>query len=72
MSDEESASNRRDELIEAALARRKYSPVLKRRVEFLLDGVEDRTRLRCCNSGCFVCSQELLNIVSEVELALKG
>ena len=72
MSDEASASSRRDALIEAALARRKYSPVLKRRIEFLLDGVEDRTRLRCCNSGCFVCSQELLNIVSEVELALKS
>jgi len=69
---EASASNRRGELIEAALARRNYSPVLKRRVEFLLDGVEDRTRLRCCNSGCFVCSQELLNIVNEVEAALKA
>lgn len=62
----------RDALIEAALAKRNYSPVLKRRIEFLLDGVEDRTRLRCCNSGCFVCSQELLNIVNEVEAGLKG
>jgi hypothetical protein len=62
---------RRDALIEAALARRNYSPVLKRRIGFLLDGTEDRTRLRCCNSGCFVCSQELLNIVNEVEAALR-
>jgi len=72
MSDEAPISKRREALIEAALARRNYSPVLKRRIEFLLDGVEDRTRLRCCNSGCFVCSQELLNIISEVEAALRG
>ena len=57
-------------LIEAALARREYSPVLRRRIEFLLDGVEDRARLRCCNSGCFVCSQQLLEILAEVEAAL--
>lgn len=60
----------RGALIEAALARRNYSPVLRRRIEFLLDGVEDRARLRCCNSGCFVCSQQLLEIVAEVEAAL--
>ena len=60
----------RGALIEAALARRNYSPILRRRVEFLLDGVEDRNRLRCCNSGCFVCSRELLAIVTEVEAAL--
>ena len=57
-------------MIEAALARRNYSPILRRRIEFLLDGVEDRTRLRCCNSGCFVCSQQLLEIVAEVEATL--
>lgn len=57
-------------LIEAALARRNYSPILRRRIEFLLDGVEDRSRLRCCDSGCFVCSRELLAIVVEVEAAM--
>lgn len=60
----------RGALIEAALERRNYSPVLRRRIEFLLDGVEDRARLRCCNSGCFVCSQRLLEIVAEVEAEL--
>ncbi len=60
----------RGELIDAALSRRNYSPILRRRIEFLLDGVEDRRRLRCCNSGCFVCSQHLLAIVAEVEAAL--
>jgi hypothetical protein len=53
--------------IEAALGRRNYSPILAERIERLLDGVEDRTRLRCCNSGCFVCAQELLAILDEVE-----
>jgi len=53
--------------IDLALAKRNYSPVLRERIERLLDGVEDRTRLRCCNSGCFVCVQELLAILAEVE-----
>jgi hypothetical protein len=53
--------------IDQALARRNYSPILRERVERLLDGVEDRGRLRCCNSGCFVCVQELLAILTEVE-----
>ncbi len=53
--------------IDQALARRNYSPVLRHRIESLLDGVEDRNRLRCCNSGCFVCVQELLAILAEVE-----
>lgn len=53
--------------IDQALARRNYSPVLRSRIERLLDGVEDRARLRCCNSGCFVCVQELLAILAEVE-----
>jgi hypothetical protein len=53
--------------IDLALAKRNYSPVLRTRIERLLDGVEDRTRLRCCNSGCFVCVQELLAILAEVE-----
>ena len=56
-------------LIEAALARRCYAPHLRERIERLLDGREDRTRLRCCNSGCFVCAQQLLDIVAEVESA---
>ena len=53
--------------IEAALARRNYSAALRARIVRLLDGHEDRTRLHCCNSGCFVCAQELLDIVAEVE-----
>ncbi len=53
--------------IDQALAKRNYSPVLRLRIEKLLDGIEDRERLRCCNSGCFVCVQELLAILAEVE-----
>jgi len=53
--------------IDQALAKRNYSPVLRLRIEKLLDGIEDRARLRCCNSGCFVCVQELLAILAEVE-----
>lgn len=55
--------------IDAALARRNYAPHLRERIERLLDGREDRTRLRCCNSGCFVCAQQLLDILAEVEAA---
>jgi hypothetical protein len=57
-------------LIAQALEKRRYSPILRERIERLLDGVEDRNRLRCCNSGCFVCVQELLAIVQEVEHGL--
>jgi hypothetical protein len=57
-------------LIAQALEKRRYSPILRERIERLLDGVEDRNRLRCCNSGCFVCVQELLAIVQEVEQGL--
>ena len=53
--------------IEAALAKRNYSAALCARIVRLLDGLEDRTRLKCCSSGCFVCAQELLDIVAEVE-----
>jgi hypothetical protein len=53
--------------IDAALTKRNYALVLRERIERLLDGREDRTRLRCCNSGCFVCVQQLLAIVEEVE-----
>jgi hypothetical protein len=53
--------------IDQALAKRNFSPVLRVRIERLLDGVEDRERLRCCNSGCFVCVQELKAILAEVE-----
>lgn len=53
--------------IDQALAKRNYSPALRQRIERLLDGEEDRARLRCCNSGCFVCVQELLAILEEVE-----
>ena len=57
-------------LIDVALAKRNYAAGLRGRVERLLDGVEDRARLQCCNSGCFVCVQELLAIVTEVEVQL--
>ncbi len=53
--------------IDHALAKRNFSPVLRVRIERLLDGEEDRERLRCCNSGCFVCVQELKAILAEVE-----
>jgi hypothetical protein len=53
--------------IDQALAKRNFSPVLRVRIEGLLDGVEDRDRLHCCNSGCFVCVQELKAILAEVE-----
>ncbi len=63
------ASAARALLIDAALARRNYAAHLRGRIEGLLDGTEDRTRLRCCNSGCFVCVQVLLLIVAEIEAA---
>lgn len=53
--------------IQDALARRDYSPYLSERIEKLLDGREDRARLSCCHSGCYVCVDELLAILSEVE-----
>ncbi len=58
--------------IDQALAKRNYSPVLRERIERLLDGQEDRARLRCCNSGCFVCVQELMAILTEVEMGEDG
>jgi hypothetical protein len=61
---------RRTALIDAALARRNYARELIPRIEGLLDGREDRARLSCCNSGCYVCAQELLAILGEVEAAL--
>jgi len=60
-------SEERAQRIEAALAKRRFSPILAPRIEALLDGREDRARLRCCHSGCFVCVQELLAILDEVE-----
>ncbi len=62
----------RTALIDAALAKRNYSINLRVRIERLLDGVDDRRRLFCCNSGCYVCTQELLAIVEEVERALSA
>ncbi len=59
----------RRNLILIALDKRGYAAGLVERIERLLDGREDRTRLRCCSSGCFVCMQELLKIVAEVEAA---
>jgi hypothetical protein len=57
----------RTERILAALKKRSFSPVLRERIERLLDGREDRTRMRCCNSGCFVCVKELHAIIKEIE-----
>ncbi len=53
--------------IDAALERRGWSPHLRTRIERLLDGVDDRTRLRCCDSGCFVCNREVLRLLDEIE-----
>lgn len=57
----------RTAVIDAALARRNFSVNLRVRIERLVDGVDDRKRLFCCNSGCFVCVKELLAVVEEVE-----
>ena len=59
-------------LIEAALAKRNFSSELAPRFERLLDGIEDRTRLRCCNSGCYVCVKQILAVLDEVEVGLLG
>jgi len=56
--------------IEAALAKRNFSSELAPRFERLLDGIEDRTRLRCCNSGCYVCVKQIHAVLDEVEAGL--
>ncbi|MBA2481730.1 MAG: hypothetical protein H0V44_13790 [Planctomycetes bacterium] len=61
------AGSDRAERIESALARRNYSPAMRTRIEGLLDGREDRDRLRCCNSGCYVCANDLRAILAEIE-----
>jgi hypothetical protein len=58
-----------DAEIDAALARRNLSPVLVPRIRRLLEGQEDRDRLRCCNSGCFVCVKDVRTILAELESA---
>ena len=55
--------------IDAVLARRNLGSQLRPRIERLLDGVEDRRRLGCCSSGCFVCVEDLKAILVEVEQA---
>ena len=55
--------------IDAVLARHNLSPVLVPRIRRLLEGQEDRHRLRCCNSGCFVCVKDLCTILAELESA---
>ncbi len=62
----------RAQVIDAVLARHNFGPQLRLRIERLLDGAEDRTRLHCCNSGCYVCVQDLLRILDEVEKTLPG
>ena len=54
------------ERIDAALARHGFSPALRPRIERLCDGREDPQRLRCCNSGCFVCVLSIQAIVAEL------
>lgn len=53
--------------IEAVLERRNLSPILLPRIQRLLDGREDRNRLRCCHSGCFVCVEDLKAVLAELE-----
>ena len=57
------------ELIAQELERRGWHPGLQGWIEDLCAGREDRTRLRCCRSGCLVCKQEILAIVAKVEAA---
>ena len=57
-------------IIDAALARRNFGPQLRPRIEGLLDGREDRARLSCCNSGCFVCVEDVKKILTEVEAVI--
>lgn len=56
-----------DAAIDVVLARRNLSPVLVPRIRRLLEGQEDRQRLRCCHSGCFVCVEELKSVLTELE-----
>jgi hypothetical protein len=58
--------------IQEALARRNFSPFLGDRIADLLDGREDRARLSCCHSGCFVCVEELRAILGEIEEGRDG
>jgi len=58
--------------IQEALARRNFSPYLGERIADLLDGREDRARLSCCHSGCFVCVLELQAILGEIEEGRDG
>ncbi|MFM2092112.1 MAG: hypothetical protein RLZZ127_2601 [Planctomycetota bacterium] len=60
----------RTAVIEEAIARRNYSPRLRPRIERLLDGIEDRRLLHCCNSGCFVCTRTLIEMLDEIEQRL--
>jgi hypothetical protein len=55
--------------ISRALERRQFAAELAPRIERLLDGIEDRARLRCCSSGCYVCVQQILAVLAEVEAA---
>lgn len=57
------------EAIRQAVDRRGWHPVVGERVARLLDGREDRARLRCCGSGCLVCVLELRRALAEVEAA---
>jgi hypothetical protein len=56
----------RDARIEAALTRNGWSPIVRDRIERLLDGREDHTRLRCCGSGCHVCVLALQKALAEI------
>ena len=60
----------REAIIDEALARWNFGPQLRPRIERLLDGREDRARLSCCNSGCFVCVEDVKKILAEVEATI--
>ncbi len=62
----------RDALIAAEVERHGWHPSLCAWIADLCDGRQDRTRLRCCNSGCFVCKRDVLAIVAKVESAVSA
>jgi hypothetical protein len=62
----------RGTVIDEALERHRFGAHLRTRIERLLEGVEDRRRLTCCNSGCFVCVEDLKIVLREVETVLRA
>ena len=60
----------RGKIIDEALERHQFGAHLRPRIERLLDGVEDRRRLSCCNSGCVVCVEKLQVMLFEIETVM--